>query len=435
MSLGSSLGRSLRTAVSAAGIGAETLLSVDANPVPADWRHVTKVDPETAKLLPVAYPLYLRHTDAVSVGGSSAVTAENTEETFRLLARAPVPAFHEPSEARHVTERTRELAAFLALPEVLNGETEALVGTLGEGLAYLRDELVPDLLREKLPGPVYRAVGDPLADFATSWLLEAAVFEAYIVQNPASAAARRSGVDESDVLSPATARERAMVADRHLDSEVVYVEYSGTYGGDEAADVLRAVADSVNGARVWYGGGIDDREKTVEMLDAGADAVVVGDCFHDVADEEVEICARAVEALGATPSAEEIRSWFDGEVDPAGTAAARYLRTTPAVDDPEAAAERGLLTALALCFGALPAVVGAGGDQSDGSAESPAERTRALLSGMGADATGRLEAALADDGDDALDDYATRVAAALSAADPEPRRLRHLSLSKLSVSR
>ncbi|WP_436928490.1 heptaprenylglyceryl phosphate synthase [Halosimplex halobium] len=433
-----SLGRSLRQCAAAAGVGAETLLPIDANPVPADWRHVTKVDPETAKLLPVASPLYLRHTDAVSVGGSSAVTAENTEETFRLLARAPVPAFHEPSEARHVTERTRELAAFLALPEVLNGETGALVGTLGEGLVYLRDELVPDLLREKLPGPVYRAVGDPLADFATSWLLEAAVFEAYIVQNPESAAARRAGVGESDVLSPAVARERALVADRHLDSEVVYVEYSGTYGGDEAAEVLRAVADAVTGARVWYGGGIDDREKTRAMLDAGADTVVVGDCFHDVADEEVEVCARAVEALGTAPSGDDIRSWFDAAVDLEGTAAARYLRTTPGVDDPGAAAERGLLAALALCFGALPAVVPAGSGRPEDPTGSPAERTRALLSEMDTDAADRLADTLADgngDGKRALDDYCARVATALSDTDAEPRRVRHLSLSKLSVSR
>ncbi|ELZ27565.1 PcrB family protein [Halosimplex carlsbadense 2-9-1] len=430
MSLGSSLGHSLRRCVAAAGIGAETLGSLDANPVPADWRHVTKIDPETAKLLPVAYPLYLANTDAVSVGGSTAVTADNTEETFRLLARAPVPAFHEPSEARHVTEETRELAAFLALPEVLNGETEALVGTLGEGLAYLHDEMVPALLREKLPAALYRAVGDRLVDFATSWLLEAAVFEAYVVQNPDSAAARRSGVDESDVLSPATARERAMVADRHLDSEIVYVEYSGTYGGDEAADVLRAVSESVDGARVWYGGGIDDREKTAEMLAVGADTVVVGDCFHDVADEEVEVCARAVEALGVAPSADEIRSWFDDAVDPVETAAARYLRTTPRVDDPEAAAERSLLVALALCFGALPAVVG--------ESRPSVERTRSLLSAVDADAADRLDAALsagdpeAADGDP-LDDYCARVAAALSDADPP--RLRHLSLSTLSVSR
>jgi|GEM_PF-77600 len=431
MSLGSSLGRSLRRCVAAAGIGAETLDSLDANPVPADWRHVTKIDPETAKLLPVAYPLYLGHTDAVSVGGSTAVTAANTEETFRLLARAPVPAFHEPSEARHVTEATRDLAAFLALPEVLNGDTEALVGTLGEGLAYIHDEMVPELLREKLPAPVYRAVGDPLVDFATSWLLTEAVFEAYIVQNPDSAAARRSDVDESDVLSPEVARERAMVADRHLDSEIVYVEYSGTYGGDEAADVLRAVSASVNGARVWYGGGIDDRERTAEMLDAGADTVVVGDSFHDVADEEVEVCARAVEALGVAPTADEIGSWFDAAVDPAETAAARYLRTIPGIDDPEAAAERSLLVALALCFGALPAVV----DDS----EPSVERTRSLLSAVDPDGADRLEAALSaggyDGGGDPIDDYCARVAAALSDADADPRRLRHLSLSTLSVSR
>ncbi|MFC7080692.1 hypothetical protein [Halorussus caseinilyticus] len=84
-------------------LAARTVLPVDTNPVPADWTHVTKVDPENAKKLPLLYPVYLRHTSAVSVGGSADVTARNTEETFDLLAPASVPVFHEPSGPRHVT--------------------------------------------------------------------------------------------------------------------------------------------------------------------------------------------------------------------------------------------------------------------------------------------------------------------------------------------
>jgi phosphoglycerol geranylgeranyltransferase len=53
--------------VDVAAVATGTLLPVDTNPVPG-WSHVTKVDPEPARRLPLLYPLYLRHTDAVAVG-------------------------------------------------------------------------------------------------------------------------------------------------------------------------------------------------------------------------------------------------------------------------------------------------------------------------------------------------------------------------------
>jgi hypothetical protein len=46
---------------------AARLLPVDTNPVPRMWTHLTKVDPEDRKRLPLLYPRYLRHTDAVVV--------------------------------------------------------------------------------------------------------------------------------------------------------------------------------------------------------------------------------------------------------------------------------------------------------------------------------------------------------------------------------
>ncbi|NEU56545.1 heptaprenylglyceryl phosphate synthase [Halorussus sp. MSC15.2] len=322
-------------------LAARTVVPVDTNPVPADWTHVTKVDPEDAKKIPLLYPLYLRHTSAVSVGGSADVTARNTEETFALLGPASVPVFHEPSGPRHVTLRTREQADLLAIPEVLNGDSEALVGQLGEATEYVREEMVPDLLADRTPWlPDFAA--DALADFATSWLLADAIFEAYVIQNPDSAAAREANVTETDLLTPRESKQRAMAAERHLESELVYLEYSGTYGGDDAAEALATISEGLTWSRLWYGGGIDSRERATAMLDAGADAIVVGDAFHRVADEEAELCERAAEELDpATPSS-AVREWVDENLAVADSHAAAYLATIPSVPHPERVAERYL---------------------------------------------------------------------------------------------
>jgi phosphoglycerol geranylgeranyltransferase len=328
--------------VAAAGRVAARLLPVDTNPVPRSWSHVTKVDPEERKRLPLLYPRYLQYTDAVAVGGSSSVTAENTEATFTLLSVVDRPVFHEPSDPSHVTARTLDAAAFVAVPQVLNGSTAAIVGDLGVGIERVREELAPSLIAEHVPAWTPSVVREALADAATSWLLETAVFEAYIVQNPESAVARAAGVDPDRVLSPAEAARRATVADRYLESPVVYVEYSGAFGGREAERLLEAVASRVSRSRVWYGGGLDSSENTAAMLGAGADAVVVGDAFHDVAAEEAALLGRAADTLPMDASRSRVAEWLDAERRVADTAAASYLSTVPTVADPVSTA-RGLL--------------------------------------------------------------------------------------------
>ena len=333
-------------------VGGRTALSLDTNPVPADWTHITKVDPEREKRLPLAYPLYLSHTGAVSVGGSQDVTNNNTEETFAVVNAADVPAFHEPSAADHVTGRTRDAADFMAVPEVLNGDSEALVGKLGRGIEHVREELAPTYIDEKLPIPLGEGTGDRLSAFAGAWMMEEAVFEAYIIMNLDSAAAREANVTEADLLDPEAAKHRAIAAENHLDSEVVYVEYSGTFGGEEAVDILKAVDEGVSWSRVWYGGGLDNREDARTVLEAGADAVVVGNVFHEVADEEADLYAAASEAFATAPDRETVRDFVESEVDTEATHAASYLSTITAVPDPERRATRyltaGVHTALQL---------------------------------------------------------------------------------------
>ncbi len=333
--------RTVGRAAAAGRIVVRTVAPLDTNPVPGDWRHVTKVDPEPEKRLPLMYPLYLRHTDAVSVGGSRDVTAGTAESTFELLSYVPTPAFHEPSAPEHVTDTTREQAEFLAIPEVLNGDVESLVGTLGAGIEYVRDDLAPAMIDRKLPW-LPAGLRRPLSEFAASWLLTEAAFEAYVIQNPDSAAAREAGVTAADTLDAPEAARRAVAAERRLGSEVVYVEYSGTYGGDEAARLLSAVDRGTNWSRVWYGGGIDSREDAVRMHEAGADAVVVGDAFHEVATEEARLCERALAELESGADHGTVHEWVRETVDVEDSRAARYLSTVPAVEEPTARADQYL---------------------------------------------------------------------------------------------
>ena len=322
-------------------IGTRSFGFVDTNPVPRRWEHVTKIDPEGAKKLPLLFPLYLQHTSAVSVGGSRDVTTRNTEETFELIGHADVPVFHEPSAPRHITERTWKLSEFTAIPEVLNGDSASLVGKLGAAIENIRGEVVPELIVDGAPWfPWPRHAS--LADFVSGWLLEHAVFEAYIIQNADSAAAREAGVDADGLLDPADAARRALAAEKHLGSEVIYLEYSGTYGGDEAVDILEAIGDAVSWPRIWYGGGLASREDANRVLAAGADAVIVGNAFHDVAEEERRLCALAAEELDPGASRSAVREWLAAAVDVAESDAARYLSTAPSVADPAATAERYL---------------------------------------------------------------------------------------------
>lgn len=334
MSVAAIAGRLERLA-SMLSIGARRILSLDTNPVPADWTHVTKVDPEGRKQLPVLFVPYLSHTSAVSVGGSSDVTHENTAETFALLEATPVPVIHEPSAAEHVTQAARDRAEFLAVPEVLNGDTDALVGTLGKGIKYVREDLGPRTVERTLGIAPGGTLGDRLSDAAAAWFLEEAVFEAYIIMNPDSAAAREANVGPEDLLDPAVAKERALAAEYHLDSEIVYLEYSGTYGGSEAVELLETIDAARDWSRLWYGGGVDSREKARAVLEAGADSVVVGDAFHEVAAEERTLYERARETFHGDPGRDRMREWLEETVDPAETDAARYLSTIPNVPAPE----------------------------------------------------------------------------------------------------
>jgi phosphoglycerol geranylgeranyltransferase len=340
------IARWIESSAAKVSVGGRTILSLDTNPVPGDWTHVTKVDPEGEKKLPVWFPAYLTRTSAVSIGGSRDVTETNTEETFELVTAADVPAFHEPSAPRHVTETTYERAEFLAVPEVLNGDIDSLVGTLGEGIEHIRTDLGPSVIGDKLGFAATSILGDRVGNFAAAWMLEEAVFEAYIIMNLDSAAAREANVTEDDLLTPQEAKARAVAAEYHLESELIYLEYSGTFGEEEAVEIIEAIDEGVSWSRIWYGGGLDSRENVNRILNAGADSVVVGDVFHDIATEEATLYQQAREEFDVTPEKAEMHRWLESQRDLTETKAARYLSTIPAVTQPDAVAARNLSAGL-----------------------------------------------------------------------------------------
>jgi len=250
--------------------------------VSIDWRdvdHVTKVDP--AKPLPDRLEA-VSETDLVLVGGSDDVTAENTLAAVEAIrASAPeLPVLQEPYDGSQVTRETVAAVDALAVAAIFNGDAESFVGKHVEffsELAGAPDEATGASL--PIVGQLVRSRGRE----AVAAITEALVPEGYVIQNPDSAAAARTGATEP--LDRDAVAGAALAAEAYYGFPVFYVEYSGTYGGP--GDVAAAAAQ-LEDTTLLYGGGIDGREKATEILSAGADAIVVGDVFHDDVDRFLE---------------------------------------------------------------------------------------------------------------------------------------------------
>jgi len=210
---------------------------------PADWSHITKLDPDKELSEDVADGIAASGTDAVAVGGTQGVTRKKAKRFLSVLDSTGVPVVVEPSNPANVVRDGHDLL----VPTVLNaGSVDWVVGAHRE---WARTEEAIDWSRVHP--------------------------EAYIVLNPDSAVGR---VTEADTdTAPGEAAAYATVAERYFGLPIVYVEYSGTYGDP---DVVEAVNEVVEDATLFYGGGIDGYEKAHEMAQH-ADCIVVGDVAHE----------------------------------------------------------------------------------------------------------------------------------------------------------
>ncbi|MFC4246782.1 heptaprenylglyceryl phosphate synthase [Natribaculum luteum] len=240
-----------------------------------DWdgvTHVTKVDP--AKALPADLEI-LEGTDLVIVGGSDGVTEDNSLATIEQIKSAfpETPLFQEPYSSTHVSRDTIEAADSLSIPAVYNGDREHFVGKHVDLFTEVGQK------PEEIVGTGVPIVGDLIASKGVDVVSDLATKlfgEGYVVQHLESAAAAVSGVEST--YTPEEVAGAALATEAFYGFPIFYVEYSGTYGGP--TDVA-AASRYLDETALLYGGSIDSAAKATEILEAGADAIVVGDCFHD----------------------------------------------------------------------------------------------------------------------------------------------------------
>jgi phosphoglycerol geranylgeranyltransferase len=231
-----------------------------------EWDHVLKVDPD--KDLPdgeTFEDVCRTGTDAIEIGGTLDVTRDKMQRVIDACERYDVPLYQEPSNPAVVVEHDA-LDGYL-VPVVMNaGDVSWVTGAHKE---WVRIDSI---------------------DWARTHT------EAYVVMNPEASVAGLTDADCDQSADDVAAYAR--VAERMFGQEIVYVEYSGTYGDPEK---VAAAAGAVDEATLFYGGGIGDYDSARGMAEH-ADVVVVGDLLHDEGVEAVrETVGGARDANVAAP--------------------------------------------------------------------------------------------------------------------------------------
>ncbi|WP_137283691.1 phosphoglycerol geranylgeranyltransferase [Halorussus salinisoli] len=211
----------------------------------ADWDHIVKLDPDKTLVEGETFEdVCQTGTDALEIGGTLDMTQAKMQRVIDACAKYDVPLYQEPSNPAVVVDH------------------DALDGYL-----------VPTVLNA---GDIAWATG-----FHKEWVKtsdvdwEQTTTEAYIIMNPDASVADLTSADCDQ--TPEDVAAYAEVAEQMYGQEIIYVEYSGTFGDPEAVE---AAADALNEATLFYGGGIHDYESANTMAEH-ADVVVVGDLVHD----------------------------------------------------------------------------------------------------------------------------------------------------------
>lgn len=213
-----------------------------------DWKHITKLDPDKPITESALETIIESGTDAIMISGTQNITGKNVSHLISLLKDYEIPKILEPATPDAVIY---DAVDYLFVPLVLNtGDLKWIVG-----------KHVDWIMNHKI-----------------QW--HEVVPEAYIVLNPDSAVGKLT--KSNTALNPEEVIAHAQYAEKYLRIPIVYIEYSGTYGNPH---LLKRLSGILNEASLFYGGGIDTKEKATEMK-RYADVIVVGnvvytdiDCF------------------------------------------------------------------------------------------------------------------------------------------------------------
>ncbi|MFD2671925.1 heptaprenylglyceryl phosphate synthase [Marinicrinis sediminis] len=209
-----------------------------------NWRHLFKLDPD--KLINDEHldRICLSGTDAIMIGGSSGVTFENTVELLSRVRRYSLPCVMEISNMDSIVP--------------------------GFDLYF-----IPVVLNSRQPDWIVGMHQQAVKTFGHRIPWEMIVPEGYCILNPDCEAARltdsQTDLDQSDVSA------YAKLGEQMFQMPVIYLEYSGSFGDME---LVHEVAQHLNHARLFYGGGIVDVHTATEAA-AAADTIIVGNIVYE----------------------------------------------------------------------------------------------------------------------------------------------------------
>jgi putative glycerol-1-phosphate prenyltransferase len=214
------------------------------------WKHVFKLDPARFLNDAALERVCLSGSDAIIVGGSSHITYDNTVDLLSRIRKYELPCVLEVSSIDAIVPGFD----LYFIPVVLNaGSTEWITGQHQRALrdygALLHwDQIIP---------------------------------EGYVILNGncTAAALTEANCDltEQDVMA------YARLADKLFRMPIFYMEYSGVFGN---MDWVRQAAKVIQGAQLFYGGGIDSPDKAQQAAQA-AHTIVVGNVVYDDLDQAV----------------------------------------------------------------------------------------------------------------------------------------------------
>ncbi len=237
-----------------------------------DWDHITKIDPDKDLVDGETFEdVCETGTDALEIGGTMGMTKENMSRVIEACGKYDVPLYQEPSNPGVVIE-SDELDGYL-VPTVFNAEDAFWI--TGAHKEWVRIENGLDWDRTHT--------------------------EAYIVLNPDASVAELTTADTEQTADDVASF--AMVAERMFGQDIVYIEYSGTFGDPEK---VGAAHDALDDATLFYGGGVHDYDTAHTMAEV-SDVVVVGNLLHD---EGVDAVRETVE--GAKDAQASVEAATDG---------------------------------------------------------------------------------------------------------------------------
>lgn len=214
-----------------------------------DWKHITKLDPDRLNTEKIISTVVNSGTDAIVIGGTLNVTREKVERLISKILKydKSIPVVLEPSNPECVTFTNID---YLFIPSVVN--TKNIVWISKAIVQWIKDER-----RRNTKIPWSKIVG-----------------EAYIVLNPKSSVAKVTEADTNLTIDDVVAY--AIYAERYLCLPIIYIEYSGTFGNPE---FVKAVSENIVSAKLFYGGGINSRDKALTMSKYAT--IVVGNIVYE----------------------------------------------------------------------------------------------------------------------------------------------------------